>query len=126
MENDRSDRLEGTRLPGSDVHMAGRPGYGWPPQPYWQPAYPPPYGARHTRRVSNWTAAALIAGVAATTGYLAHAIPSTSGKSTALSHHHKARRSAGYVPAAPAYVPPPVQAPVVTSGGSGGHGGGGD
>jgi len=30
-------------------------------------------GVRQTRRVSNWTVAALIAGVAATSGYFAHA-----------------------------------------------------
>jgi hypothetical protein len=70
-------------------------------------------GVRRVRRVSNWTAAALIAGVAATTGYFAHASQSaapaagaptsTAGTATAGTGAHKA------CPAAP----------VATSGGSG-------
>jgi len=70
-------------------------------------------GIRSARRASTWTAAALIAAVAATTGYLAHSIPSPStnagpsgygqpGKSTAANHGG-----------------PAVSGPVVTSGGSG-------
>jgi hypothetical protein len=72
----------------------------------------------HSGRVSNWTAAALVAAVAATTGYLAHAIPATSsaGTGTGTSTHTK---SPGVAPAYPA-----VQAPVVTSGGSGAGGSG--
>jgi hypothetical protein len=127
MESDRSDQPEDMWLPGA--HAATRPMHTWPaqPPPYWPPAYPPPaypppYGARYGRRVSNWTAAALIAGVAATTGYLAHAISGASGKAAGVRHHHKAPTTSGYAPA-PAYVPPPVRAPVVTTGGSGGHGG---
>jgi len=70
-------------------------------------------GVRRVRRVSNWTAAALIAGVAATTGYFAHAsqaaVPAagspsgTAGPATTGTGAHKA------CPAAP----------VATSGGSG-------
>jgi hypothetical protein len=73
-------------------------------------------GVRRMRRVSNWTAAALIAGVAATTGYFAHASQTaaptggattgttgTAGTATAGTGAHKA------CPAAP----------VATSGGSG-------
>jgi hypothetical protein len=67
-------------------------------------------GVRRMRRVSNWTAAALIAGVAATTGYFAHAsqpaaptVGSTAGTATTGTGTHKA------CPAAP----------VATSGGSG-------
>jgi hypothetical protein len=68
-------------------------------------------GVRKMRRASNWTAAALIAGVAAATGYFAHhqpaAAPATStvttvpGGTTAGTHQ------------------PTVNTPVVTSGGSG-------
>ncbi|MGA8296603.1 MAG: hypothetical protein WB770_06140, partial [Acidimicrobiales bacterium] len=36
-------------------------------------------GLRRVRRVSNWTAAALIVGVGVATGELAHAFPPTSG-----------------------------------------------
>jgi hypothetical protein len=71
-------------------------------------------GIRRLRRVSNWTAAALIAGVAATSGYFAHAnpvAPATSaitataptGTGTLLGTTHK----------------PSVSSPVATSGGSG-------
>ena len=69
-------------------------------------------GVRRVRRVSNWTAAALIAGVAATTGYFAHAsqpaaqaVGAATGTAptTGAGAHHKA------CPAAP----------VATSGGSG-------
>ena len=76
----------------------------------------------HSRGVSNWTAAALVAGVAATTGYLAHAIPATSstGTGTGTSRHtSRHTQSPGVAPA-----PPVVQAPVVTSGGSGAGGSG--
>ncbi len=40
------------------------------------------YGVRRTRRASNWTAAALIAGVAATSGYFVHAAASSPAGST--------------------------------------------
>jgi hypothetical protein len=67
----------------------------------------------NSRRVSNWTAAALVAGVAATTGYLAHAIPATSNNGTSTQ-----TKSPAVVPSQPA-----VQTPVATTGGSGAHGG---
>jgi hypothetical protein len=79
----------------------------------WQAGVTRDGGVRRMRRVSNWTAAALIAGVAATTGYFAHAsqpaattagsTPGTAGKATTGTGTHKA------CPAAP----------VATSGGSG-------
>ena len=78
-----------------------------------QPAMPREGGVRRVRRISNWTAAALIAGVAATTGYFMHAgqpagpaagtTPGTAGTATTGTGAHKA------CPAAP----------VATSGGSG-------
>ncbi len=63
------------------------------------------------RRVSNWTAAALIAGVAAATGYFAHHQPPAT----------PATRSVTTVPGATAASPhkPTLGAPVATSGGSG-------
>jgi len=73
-------------------------------------------GIRASRRASGWTAAALIATVAATTGYLAHSIPGTttgaSTTTTGIANH--AGKSTGARPGAPA-----VTGPVVTSGGSG-------
>lgn len=77
-------------------------------------------GVRRVRRASNWTAAALIAGVAAATGYFAHHTPpatTTVGSTTQVA-------PAGQVPVAghPAVAGPhraSGSAPVVTSGGSG-------
>jgi ferric-dicitrate binding protein FerR (iron transport regulator) len=82
-----------------------------------EPAYPQgaagarASGVRRMRRASNWTAAALIAGVAAATGYFAHhqpaAAPATSTVTT--------------VPGGTAVSPqkPSLNTPVATSGGSG-------
>lgn len=70
-------------------------------------------GVRRVRRVSNWTAAALIAGVAATTSYFAHASQTTAptgGATTGTAG--TATAGAGAHKACPA-------APVATSGGSG-------
>jgi hypothetical protein len=114
------------RLPGYDESFRRRrrsddwPDYDDGPPPRYR-GYP----RDSARRTSTWTAAALIAGVAATTGYLAHSIPVTSASTpggtagTGTSH--------GTVsPSAPN-----VHGPVVTSGGSGaagaaGGGGGGN
>jgi len=126
MENDREDLPERVRLPRYDEAAAAA--Y-WRAAGGWTPADMRDLSARRTRRASNWTAAALVAGVAVTTGYLAH---STAPTATTPAHKHRARAQARPArqqgPAAPAYAPPPVQAPVVTSGGSGGRsaGGGGD
>jgi hypothetical protein len=105
MERDHEDMPGYRRLPPPD-----------PPYPDDDSAARQAYttrdrGVRRVRRVSNWTAAALIAGVAATTGYFAHASQpaappggSTTGTAvTGAGAHHKA------CPAAP----------VATSGGSG-------
>lgn len=76
-------------------------------------------GIRASRRASSWAAAGLVAAVAATTGYLAHSIPSsttstTTGGTTGKGTATPARKSTAVQPGAPA-----VSAPVVTSGGSG-------
>ncbi|HET7017189.1 MAG TPA: hypothetical protein VFI65_24915 [Streptosporangiaceae bacterium] len=70
-------------------------------------------GVRRVRRMSNWTAAAMVAGVAVTTGYFAHAATlasqpgsvstGQSGQSGTTAPGHKAN----------------VTHPVATSGGSG-------
>jgi hypothetical protein len=132
MEEDRTEELGQVRLPGFDEPAPHRrPGYGWyrdeygPPPGYWQAGYARDGGFRSSRRASSWTAAALIAGVAATTGYLAHSIPTTGATtktSGAVKHKQQASKARVQAPSAPA---PAYQAPVVTSGGSGAAGGGG-
>ena len=67
-------------------------------------------GVRGVRRVSNWTAAALIAGVAATTGYFAHASQPAAPAAGAMAG--TATTGTGAHRACPV-------APVATSGGSG-------
>jgi hypothetical protein len=70
-------------------------------------------GVRRARRVSNWTAAALIAGVAATTGYFAHASqPAAPAAGSTSGTAGPATIGTGTHKACPA-------APVATSGGSG-------
>jgi len=129
MDNDRGDEPEQVRLPGSGRPAEDlRPDYAWqqqdyrPPPRYRQGADPRRIGIGSARRASTWTLAALIAGVAATTGYLAHAIPAGGSGGTGTSAGHA--RSATVTPAGPAG--PAVSGPVVTSGGSGVTGGGGD
>jgi len=114
MENDRADEPERRRLPRFDEPPAG-----WRYAPVWQPVDPRDSGVRRTRRASNWTAAALVAGVAVTTGYLAHNSPASTGTSGPAKSRNHTTKPAVQAPA------PAVQAPVVTSGGSGARGGGG-
>ena len=75
MDQDYDDRPGWVRLPG----------YEDPPYPRGA-ASARVSGVRRMRRASNWTAAALIAGVAAATGYFAHhpppATPATSTVTT--------------------------------------------
>ncbi|HEX6450981.1 MAG TPA: hypothetical protein VF060_16135 [Trebonia sp.] len=66
-------------------------------------------GIRHVRRLSNWTAAALIAATAITAGYFAHA-GAGAPRPAAV---------AGAQSQAPGSHQPCVTAPVATSGGSG-------
>ena len=138
MENDRADRPERVRLPGFDEHAGhgqpacterirtGRGDQYEPPGGYWPPGHHRDSGVRPSRRASTWTAAALIAGVAATTGYLAHAIPATGGTSGTTTGNGTTRPAGKTTVVKPGT--PAVTAPVATSGGSGagGAGGGGD
>ena len=106
MEHDPDERPGWVRLPGyaqQDPHPARRAA-----------------GVRQVRRASNWTAAILVAGVAAATGYFAHH-PSPMGSTAGTATHAP---SAGQFPAAAhgtVGVPRPASgsAPVATSGGSG-------
>ena len=68
-------------------------------------------GVRRARRASNWTAAALIAGVAAAAGYFAHHQPAAAPAISTVTT----------VPGGTAVSPqkPSLNTPVTTSGGSG-------
>jgi hypothetical protein len=78
-------------------------------------------GIRASRRTSTWTAAALIAAVAATTGYLAHSMPTATTSGTTVGHTTtKHSGQSGKVQSGA----PGVSGPVVTSGGSGAVGAG--
>lgn len=68
-------------------------------------------GVRQTRRISNWTAAAAIAGVAAGAGYFAHMAATPAG--TAASNGATSSGVAGT-----SAQKPSLTHPVVTSGGS--------
>jgi hypothetical protein len=131
MDNDRAGDSDTRPLPSYDrppVHR--RPDYGWygadygPPPSYAQPIYIRDSGIRGSRRTMTWTAAALIATVAATTGYLAHAIPVGSSHAKNAAHSRKAIRSGNSSYVAPSG--PSVTGPVGTSGGSGVAGSHGD
>ena len=115
----RTERMR--RLPGEDERAASGPGYDWNTYGYG-PARGDyagrgsvrERGVRTSRRASTWTAAALIAAVAATTGYLAHSIPAPSTIGTTSTGYGQPGKSTAVNHGAPA-----VSGPVVTSGGSG-------
>ena len=102
MDHNYQERPGWVRLPGSDEEDI---------------SYPRPAararagGVRRVRRASNWTAAALIAGVAAATGYFAHHPPTATPVTSSVTS----------VPGATTAGPgePALHAPVATSGGSG-------
>ncbi len=102
-------------MPGFD-EQSGYAAGGYPP-----PGYARDSGIRASRRTSTWTAAALIAAVAATTGYLAHLIPGTTTSGTTVGHTSSKHsgQTGGVQSGAPG-----VSGPVVTSGGSGAVGAG--
>ena len=95
---DRQDPLPRRRLPGQ-----GEPG------PDDARAASRDRGLRQVRRLSNWTAAALIAVTGVTAGYFAHAAARASRPAT----------TAGVQSQAPGSRQPCVTVPVATSGGSG-------
>lgn len=119
MDDDRSGNPERARLPGYDPAADARYRAS-----VWEQYQPREYGIRRTRHTSAWTAAALVAGVAVTTGYLAHNVPATSSgsgtsgksKTSGTVKPGKARVARN---SAPVVYSPVVHSPVVTSGGSG-------
>jgi anti-sigma factor RsiW len=68
-------------------------------------------GVRQTRRISAWTAAALVAGVAASAGYFAHTAATLATGGTSATSVNGAVGATGQKPS--------LMHPVVTSGGSG-------
>ena len=101
MDNDYEERPGWVRLPGYEEEPSYQRGA----------ARSRASGVRRTRLTANWTAAALIAGVAAATGYFAHHPPAATPASSSVSA----------VPGGTAAGPhkPSLNAPVATSGGSG-------
>ena len=101
MDNEYEERPGWVRLPGYEEDPSYQRGR----------ARSRASGVRRVRRASNWTAAALIAGVAAATGYFAHHQPATTSATTSVSG----------VPGSTAtgVHKPTLNTPVATSGGSG-------
>jgi hypothetical protein len=71
-------------------------------------------GVRHLRRLTNWTLAAMLVGVGATSAAFAHAIPGLSGGTAAVQ-----TAVVGSTATSGSAVAPAVSGPVATSGGSG-------
>jgi hypothetical protein len=109
MDRDDAERPGWVRLPGYDDDT----GYQRDAGPLRGAAASRAGGVRRLRRASNWTAAALIAGVAATTGYFAHhAQPAAPAVSTVTGAAPGAGSTAG--PGKPT-----LTSPVASSTGSG-------
>ena len=106
MDRDDAERPGWVRLPGYDDDTGYQRDAG-PPR-----GAPRAGGVRRLRRASNWTAAALIAGVAAATGYFAHHAPPAAPAVSTVS---------GTAPGASTAAPgkPTLSNPVTTSSGSG-------
>jgi hypothetical protein len=106
---DYRDPSERRRLPraGKSWPASGRPGES-PPGRAEQGSRD--RGIRHVRRLSNWTAAMLVAATAVTAGYFARANPSASHAATTVTRSQSATAGSRQ---------PCVTVPVATSGGSG-------
>jgi hypothetical protein len=108
MDRDDAERPGWVRLPGYDDDT----GYQREAGPWRGAASPRAGGVRRLRRASNWTAAALIAGVAAATGYFAHHTQPTAPSVTSVTGTAPGGTTAG--PGKPT-----LSAPVAHSTGSG-------
>jgi hypothetical protein len=115
MENDRASGSQRAALPRFDEAPDAQL-----PTDAWRATRARDGGVGRARRASNWTAAALIAGVAVTTGYLAHNVPATSTTSSTTGTATQPGTSAHGAHSGPA-----VHSAVATSGGSGAVGGSG-
>jgi hypothetical protein len=102
MDEERPERPGWVRLPAYDDEGGSAPGSGRARAS----------GARRVRRASTWTAAALIAGLAAAAGYFAHHTPSAVPATTTVTPGAPGSASTAS-PGKPA-----LTSPVVTSSGS--------
>jgi hypothetical protein len=101
--------------PRGQVPLPGSGGSG-PADPDGEPAAQRTSGIRHVRRVSNWTAAALIVGTGAATVALAHqAFPAAAPTAGAAS----VMTGAGATASTPGATGPQATHPVATTSGSG-------
>lgn len=105
--NQEPQNPERPRLPGAD-EPAEPPAAGWSPPGRRD-------GLRRVRRMSNWTAAALVAATAVTTGYLARGSVTTGTPSATAQASAASAASA----ATPGTHKSCITVPVATSGGSG-------
>jgi hypothetical protein len=96
---DPHDQSSWRRLPGPGESPAAGAGRGYRDR-----------GLRHVRRLSNWTAVALVAATAATAGYFARGSPSTARPAAVVTNPLSTAAKPGQ---------PCVTVPVATSGGSG-------
>ncbi len=112
MDHDYQEQPGWVRLPGYDEDPPHSPSAGY------SRGGTRDAGVRRVRRVGNWTAAALIAGVAAATGYFAHhAAPAAPATSVTGVPGSTTRGVPGSTTAG--VQKPSLSAPVVTSSGSG-------
>jgi len=109
MEHDYPEQPGWVRLPGYDEDPRDPRGADYPGD-YRRGARTS--GVRRVRQASNWTAALLIAGVAAATGYFAHHAPPAAPATSAVT-------SVPGGTAATGAHKPSLSAPVATSSGSG-------
>jgi hypothetical protein len=110
MEQDYPEQPGWVRLPGYDEDP--RYARGADSRDHRRGAGAPVSGVRRVRQASNWTAALLIAGVAAATGYFAHHAPPATPAAGAVSSVPGGTAAAGA-------HKPSLSAPVATSSGSG-------
>ena len=108
--NQQPQNPERRRLPTAD-EPAEPPAAGWSPPGRRD-------GLRRVRRMSNWTAAALVAATAVTTGYLARGSVTT-GTPSATAQASTATTASGGSAAPPGTHKSCITVPVATSGGSG-------
>jgi hypothetical protein len=112
MDSDREDRRGRVPLPG--------PGGSDPADSGSQPAQNRRDGIRHVRRMSNWTAAALVVGAGSATVALAHqALPATAPATAPAASGASAPAGTGAAAAAPGATGPRVTHSVATTTASG-------
>jgi hypothetical protein len=114
MDHDYEEQPGWVRLPGYEQDVSYPPGAA-----QRGAARSRASAVRRTRLAANWTAAALIAGVAAATGYFAHHQPPATSATTSVSGVPGSTASGVPGSTAAGVQKPTLNAPVATSGGSG-------